>query len=240
MYIQGFVVPVPEGKKDAYDKMARDAAPFFTKYGAARIVECWGDQVPHGETTDMYRAVNAEEGESVVFSWIEWPSKQVLDEAHKAIVEDEDMKPPPDMPFDGKRMVFAEFELIGEKGEGGATGYVQGYVAPTPKAKRDEFAAMCATMRDIAIDCGALRAVDSWAEVIEHGKLTDFNRAVKAEDDEAVAFGFSEWPSKEAYETGMTKMHEDSRMPPPGSVMPIDGRRLIFGGFDVLLDTDQE
>lgn len=239
-YIQGFILAVPEDKKDTYLKMAIDAAPYFEKHGARRTVECWGDNVPHGKTTDMYGAVNAEDGEIIVFSWVDWPSQAVCDKAHEAIGKDESMQPPEDMPFDGMRLIYAGFEMLGESGDGGASGYVQGYVAPVPKGNRDAFANLCATMREVAIDSGALRAADGWGENIGDGKVTDFKRAVKAEEGEAVAFGYVEWPSKEAFEEGSAKMREDSRMPAPGSAMPLDGKRIIFGGFKVLLDTDQE
>lgn len=239
-FIQGFLVPVPEGNRETYREMAASAVPVFEKHGMVRMVECWANDVPHGETTDMYRGVNAEDGEIVVFSWVDWGTKEGWQKAHKGFADDAEMEPPGEMPFDGMRMVYAEFEPLGEAGEGGETRYVNGYVAPVPRAKKDEFAEMCAVMRDMAIDAGALRAVDSYAASLADGKVTDFKRAVKAEKDEGVAFGFTEWASKEACEAGMAKMGEDSRMPPPGSDMPIDGKRLIFGGFDVLLDTDQE
>ena len=61
-YIDGFVIPVPAGKKDAYREMAAKAAPVFQEFGALEVVETWGDDVPHGKITDFYRAVGAEEG----------------------------------------------------------------------------------------------------------------------------------------------------------------------------------
>ena len=238
-YIQGFLLPVPHDKKDAYREMAEGAVPFFRKHGMVRMVECWGEDVPRGETTDMYRGVDAAAGENVVFSWVDWGSKEICDKAAAAMMEDPEMKMPDDMPFDSKRMVYAGFETLGEQGGDGETGYVQGYVAPVPKANRQAFADMCAAMRDIASDSGALRAVDGWGENLEDGKVTDFKRAVKCEDGEAVAFGFTEWPSRQVYEEGREKMRADRRMPGPGD-MPLDGKRLIFGGFEVLLDTDRE
>lgn len=239
-YIQGFLIPVPEDKMEAYRKMAEEAVPFFTEYGAQRIVECWGNTVPKGKTTDMYRAVKAQEHENVVFSWIDWKSQSACEQAHKTMMQDERMQMPEEMPFDGARMIYAGFDMLGESGEGGETGYVQGYVAPVPRNNRNAFAEMCATMRAVAIDSGALKAVDSWADNIEDGKVTDFKRAVKARDGEAVAFGYVEWTSKQAFEAGSLAMRADDRMPKSGSDMPLDGMRLIYGGFEVLLDTAQE
>lgn len=60
--------------------------------GGVRHVECWSDDVPHGETTDFIRAVKAEDGESVVFSWIEYPSKEVRDAANAKMRDDARMK----------------------------------------------------------------------------------------------------------------------------------------------------
>lgn len=239
-FIQGFLVPVPEGNKEKYREMAASAVPMFEKHGMKRMVECWSEDVPRGETTDMYRATKAEDGEIVVFSWCDWGTKEAWEKAHKAFENDEEMEGPAEIPFDGMRMTFAEFDTLGEAGDGGKSAYVQGYVAPVPKDGKDAFAAMCATMREVAIDSGALRAVDSYAASIADGNVTDFKRAVNAEKGEGVAFGFTEWASKADYEAGIAKMRDDDRMPPPGSDMPIDGKRLIFGGFEVLLDTAAE
>jgi uncharacterized protein YbaA (DUF1428 family) len=111
-YIDGFVIPVPSGKKQAYIEMAAKAAPMFKEYGATRIVECWGDDVPDGKVTDFKRAVNAEAGETIVFSWIVWPSKEVRDAANQRMRSDPRMQPPADMPFDGKRMIFGGFQPV--------------------------------------------------------------------------------------------------------------------------------
>ena len=115
-YVDGFVIPVPAGKKEAYRKIAAAAAPMFKEHGATHVVECWGDDVPDGKVTDFKRAVNAEAGENVVFSWIVWPSKKARDEGNKKMMEDERMKNMSDMPFDGKRMIFGGFEVMVEKG----------------------------------------------------------------------------------------------------------------------------
>ncbi|HWH18157.1 MAG TPA: DUF1428 domain-containing protein, partial [Allosphingosinicella sp.] len=83
------------------------------EYGALRIVETWGDDIPDGKLTDFRRAVKAEEGENVVFSWIEWSDRAARDEAWPKIMADPDMHPDHgNMPFDGKRMFWGGFDML--------------------------------------------------------------------------------------------------------------------------------
>lgn len=112
-YVDGFVIAVPAANKDAYREMAEKAAAVFKEYGATRVVEAWGEDVPDGKVTDFRGAVKAKEDEVVVFSWIEWPSKEMRDEKWKALMEDERMKPDhANMPFDGSRMIYGGFASI--------------------------------------------------------------------------------------------------------------------------------
>lgn len=115
-YIDGFVIPVPSDKKQAYRDMAAKAAPLFKEYGATRMVECWGDDVPDGKVTDFKGAVKAEPGETIVFSWIVWPSKEVRNAGHQKMKDDPRMKMTGDMPFDGRRMIFGGFEILLDTG----------------------------------------------------------------------------------------------------------------------------
>ncbi|WP_235907780.1 DUF1428 domain-containing protein [Siccirubricoccus phaeus] len=108
-YVDGFVLAVPAANKEEFRRHAAAAAPLFKEYGATRVVECWGDDVPDGKLTDFRGAVKAEPGEVVVFSWIEYPSKDVRDAAMKRMMEDPRMKQMGEMPFDGKRMIFGGF-----------------------------------------------------------------------------------------------------------------------------------
>lgn len=115
MYVQGFIVPVPEDKKDAYREVADKFWPIARDYGCVGHVEAWEADVKDGQWTDFRKAVALEEGEKVVFSWMTWPDKQTADEAHEKMMTDERMKEWGDgsnMPFDGKRMVFGGFEVI--------------------------------------------------------------------------------------------------------------------------------
>ena len=105
-------MPVPEGKTDDYQKLAAKMAKVFRGHGANRVVEALSNDVDKGEVTDFYRAVKAEDGEKVVFSFIEWPDKATRDEAWKKIMADESMKPEGDMPFSGQRMFWGGFEPI--------------------------------------------------------------------------------------------------------------------------------
>ena len=112
-YVDGFVVAVPAANKEAYIKLAATAAPLFKEFGAPRVVECWGNDVPEGKLTDFRSAVKAEADEVVVFSWIEYPSKAVRDAANEKMMNDPRMKALGEqMPFDGKRMIFGGFEPI--------------------------------------------------------------------------------------------------------------------------------
>jgi uncharacterized protein YbaA (DUF1428 family) len=113
MYIQGFVIPVPEGKKDAYTKMAAEVDAIFGEFGAIEIVEAWEEDVPDGQHIDFRKAVNAGADEKIVFSWIVWPDKAACDAAHERMQTDERFQTvPDDMPFDGKRMIYGGFAPI--------------------------------------------------------------------------------------------------------------------------------
>ena len=113
-YIDGYLVPVPTDRKDAYKAMAELAAPIFREYGATRVVEAWGDDLPDGKVTDFKRAVNAVDGENTVFSWVEWPDKATRDVGMKKFMEDPRLDGMKDMPFDGQRMIFGGFVPIVE------------------------------------------------------------------------------------------------------------------------------
>jgi len=112
MYVTGYLLAVPEAKKEAYREMAAAAGPFFQKHGAIEIMEAWEEDVRDGQHTDFRRAVKAEAGEKIVFSWVVWPSKEAADAAETAMQTDPEMQMPDDMPFDGKRMIFGGFAPI--------------------------------------------------------------------------------------------------------------------------------
>ena len=117
-YIDGFVIAVPRDNKQKFIDHAQSGDSVFMDLGATRILECWGDDVSAGHTTDFRRAVQATDDEDVIFSWIEWPDKATRDAAFATMTEwmDDPSKADPrmdpaknPMPFDGKRMIFGGF-----------------------------------------------------------------------------------------------------------------------------------
>ncbi len=114
-YVDGYVLAVPTKNKESYKSCAQIAAIVFKEHGALSIIECWGDDVPEGKLTSFPMAVQCQPEETVVFSWITWPSRQVRDEANKKVMADPRMKALEDsMPFDGKRMIYGGFQMIVE------------------------------------------------------------------------------------------------------------------------------
>lgn len=110
MYVDGFVAPVPKNNKEKYIHHLKEASEYFKNLGATRMVETWQDDVPRGKINDFYGAVQAKDDEVVVFSWIEWPSKEVRDKAMEHMTRDENINM--EMPFDGKRMIYGGFNPI--------------------------------------------------------------------------------------------------------------------------------
>lgn len=115
-YVDGFLVPVPKDKLDAYKEMAGLGAEVWMGYGALSYVECVADDVPYGELTSFPRAVQAKEDEIVIFSWITYKDRASRDEINAKVMADERLKGYMDaMPFDGKRMIFGGFQPFLEK-----------------------------------------------------------------------------------------------------------------------------
>ena len=110
-YIDGFVAAVPNANREQYQLHAEKSAVLFKEFGALRVVECWGTD--EGKLTSFSMAVQRTDTESVVFSWIEWPSREVRDAAWEKLMQDERMNPATNpMPFDGKRMIYGGFQAI--------------------------------------------------------------------------------------------------------------------------------
>jgi uncharacterized protein YbaA (DUF1428 family) len=237
-YVEGFVVPVPNANREEYRRHAAEAAPLFHEFGATRMVEAWGNDVPDGKVTDFKGAVQARPDETVVFSWFEYPSKEARDAANQKMRSDPRMAGMgASMPFDGQRMIFSGFSPIVEEGAGGGMGYVDGFVVPVPDGNKEAYRAMAAKAAPIFREFGATRVIEAWGDDVSQGKVTDYFRATKAEDGENVVFSWVEWPSKEARDEGWKKVMADERMQPDHDNMPFDGKRMFWGGFEPIVDT---
>ena len=235
-YFEGFVAPVPEANKDAYRKHSSDFGPICQEIGVRRMVETWADDVPDGKVTDFKKAVDAKPGETVVFSFFEYASKADRDAANEKFMSDPRMADMgANMPFDGKRMIMGGFEAIVEEGSEPG-GYVDGFVVPVPEAKRDSYRELASKMAKVFRQHGATHVVEAFGNDVPKGEVTDFYRAVKAEDGEGVVFSFIEWPDKATRDTAWKAIMDDESLRPQGE-MPFDGKRMFWGGFEKILDT---
>jgi len=113
-YIDGFVAAVPTENKEKYIQHATRVAPLFREYGALKVMECWGDDVPDGKLTSFPLAVKKEENETVVFSWVVWPSREVRDAGWTQLMADPRMTSQANPPYDGKRLIYGGFQSIVE------------------------------------------------------------------------------------------------------------------------------
>jgi uncharacterized protein YbaA (DUF1428 family) len=108
-YVDGFLIPVPNARKDDYRAHEEHWWPWFRDRGATAMTVCWGDDVKAGKVTDFQRAVALEPDETVVFAWMSWPDRATRDKAFEGTETTMVMS---EMPFDGKRMVFGGFTPI--------------------------------------------------------------------------------------------------------------------------------
>jgi len=112
-YVDGFVAAVPTANKAVYQRHCQQMGAVFKEHGALAVVDCWGDDVPEGKLTSFPMAVKREPGETVVFGWIVWPSRELRDAAWNAVMADPRMKDS-SAPFDGKRMIYGGFQTIAQ------------------------------------------------------------------------------------------------------------------------------
>ena len=113
-YVDGFVVPVPKAKLYTYLAMSRTCGAIWREYGALEFRECVGDDVKPGKLTSFPQAVDLQDGEVVVFSWIVFESRAKRDEINDKVMQDPrlaEMMDPAKLPFDGKRMIYGGYEM---------------------------------------------------------------------------------------------------------------------------------
>jgi uncharacterized protein YbaA (DUF1428 family) len=112
--------------------------------------------------------------------------------------------------------------------------YIDGMIAAVPQANKDAYLAYARALAPIFREHGAVKLVDTWGDDVPDGKVTDFRRAVQANADETVVFSWVTWPDKATRDAAWPKVMQDSRM--AALTMPFDGKRMVFGGFEQLLE----
>jgi uncharacterized protein YbaA (DUF1428 family) len=238
-YFEGFILPVPEANEGAYRNHATNFAPIGKEIGVKRHLEAWESDVPEGKLTDFRKAVDAKPEEKIVFAFFEYPDRQARDATNQKFMSDprmEDMGK--DVPFDGKRMIMGGFAAIVEEGSAGGS-YTDGFVVPVPEGKRDAYHQLASKMAKVFRQHGANRVIEAISDDVQHGKVTDFYRAVKAEDGEKVVFSFIEWPNKVTRDEAWKAIMADESLKPQDE-MPFDGKRMFWGGFEKILDTAEQ
>lgn len=235
-YIEGFVTPIRSAAKAAFTDHATRAAVLIRDLGAARVVDTWGDDVPTGKLNDFAGAVALQGGETVGFGWMEFADKAARDAFMPRMMADPRMAELGDMPFDGKRMIYAGFETLVDDGRSADTGYVDGFVLAVPDANKQAYLEMAQKASVVFRDHGVTRYVECWGGDVPVGEVTDYTRATHAKDGETIVFSWCEWPDKATRDAGMAAIMEDPRMKDMADPMPFDGQRMIYGGFAMLND----
>jgi len=115
--------------------------------------------------------------------------------------------------------------------------YVDGYIVAVPVDRKEVYTKFASVAAAVLKDYGALQVVECWGDDVPDGKLTSFPMAVKCEANEVVVFSWIRWPSRAARDAGMKDAMEDARFKDMDmTAMPFDGKRMIFGGFEVIVD----
>ena len=118
--------------------------------------------------------------------------------------------------------------------------YFEGFVAPVPEANKDAYRKHAADAAPLFQEFGVKRHVEAWDSDVPEGKVTDFRKAVEAKPDEKVVFAWFEYPDRAARDAANAKMMSDPRMQDMGDDMPFDGKRMIMGGFDAIVEEGSE
>ncbi len=114
--------------------------------------------------------------------------------------------------------------------------YVDGFVAAVPSGNKERYIKHASDAAVVFKEYGALQLVECWGDDVPDGEVTSFPMAVQCKPDETVIFAWVIWPSRDVRNQAMQKIMEDPRVQPDVNPMPFDGKRLIYGGFEVVVD----
>ena len=113
--------------------------------------------------------------------------------------------------------------------------YVDGFLLAVPTANKEKYLKFAEAAAAVFKEHGAHSVVECWGDDVPEGKLTSFPMAVKREAGESVVFSWITWASRAARDEGVKKAMADARMKPGAMAMPFDGKRLVYGGFEMIL-----
>ncbi|RRH71479.1 DUF1428 domain-containing protein [Falsigemmobacter faecalis] len=235
----GSLIAVPLTSRAAYLELSRASWPLIRKQGARRIVEAWGVDIPKGKINDLPGAVQATEEEAVAFSFVEWPDAATAATAWEAMAADPAMAALPEMPFDGSRMIMGTFEAILTAGTDRGMGWLQGFVLAVPESAKARYTALARRVWEEEFrPNGCLGTVETWGRDVPHGQKTDFWRATLARPGEVPLFSWTAWADRETCDAATSAMSSGNGEERYGE-MPFDPQRMIWGGFEVIYDSDR-
>jgi len=114
--------------------------------------------------------------------------------------------------------------------------YVDGFILPVPKARLEDYRRIATTASEVWREHGALSYAEYVGDDVPYGELTSFPRSVQLKDDEVVIFSWIKYRDRAHRDDVNAKVMADERIKAMMEAMPADGKRMIFGGFSVLLD----
>lgn len=114
--------------------------------------------------------------------------------------------------------------------------YIDGFLLAVPTANKEVYRGQAETGAAVFKECGALSVVEAWGDDVPAGELTSFPLAVQCRPDETVVFSWVLWPDRTTRDAGMEKFMADPRIKAIGTQMPFDGKRMIYGGFQAIVE----
>ncbi|NKJ04079.1 MULTISPECIES: DUF1428 family protein [Rhizobium] len=114
--------------------------------------------------------------------------------------------------------------------------YVDGFIVAVPKDKMEAYKVLARMAGEVWKEYGALSYVEAVGDDVPYGELTSFPRAVQAAEDEVVVFSWITYESRQSRDEILEKVMADPRLKNGMENMPFDGKRMIYGGFNIFLE----
>ena len=112
--------------------------------------------------------------------------------------------------------------------------FVEGFLTPVPTANKEKYITHANEAVPLFQRLGSTRFIEAWGEDVPDGKINDLKQAVDLKEDETVLFSWIEYPDRATRDAANARMGEEMD-PAQMNDMPFDGKRMIFGGFEVFV-----